>query len=407
MPETGPNGADRFADVLLAGPWQRAAAEVRLARSQGLILSPPDAVALAAAAVRRFVEPPPRAELVAFLREPPGLLDPRFDPAQLCRVLAVDQGELSWFADRQQRSRRAGSVLQHYRWRALPKRGGVRIVAAPKPRLKEIQRRLLTRLTTGLPLHESAHGGVVGRSVTTALAPHAGAQVLIRLDLESFFPTVSASRVRGLLEAVGAAPEVAGVVTGLCTAAVPIAFWRDLPGPRDPHLLDAHWRLGERLRQPHLPQGAPTSGYLANAVTYGLDRRLAGLARRFGGTYTRYVDDLIFSGDGFLKTHRHRFVDAATAVVVDEGFAVAGRKTAVLTHAGRLGVLGAVVNVRPALPRPERDRLRAVVHNCVVHGPAGEGVTRDHLRGRIAAAAALDPRFGAKLMARFDEIDWR
>jgi hypothetical protein len=403
MTETDP---EDLADALLDGPWQRAAIEIRLARLRGLFLIGPDAEAFAAALLRRHPDPPPRPDLVDYLREPPGLLDPRYGLEQLCRVLAIDRGELDWFADRQGRSRRARTVLQHYRWRAIPKRDGVRVVAAPKPRLKEIQRRLLTRLTTDLPLHDSAHGGVAGRSVATALRPHAGARVLIRLDLESFFPTVTAARVRGLLEAVGAAPAVADVVTGLCTAAVPIAFWRDVPRPREPALLDAHWRLGERLRRPHLPQGAPTSGQLANAVTFGLDRRLAALARRFGGTYTRYVDDLVFSGGGFLQTRRHRFVDAATEIVLAEGFTLAERKTAVLTHAGRLGVLGAVVNVRPTLPRPERDRLRAIVHNCAVRGPAGEGVTQDQLRGRIAAVAALDPRLATRLKARFDEIDW-
>lgn len=397
---------DRIADALLAGPWQRNAIEVRLTQLRGLILVPPDVVALASALTRRFVTPPLRVDLVAYLHEPPRLLDPRFDLDQLCRVLGLDRGELDWFADLQGRSRRASTVLQHYRWRTLPKPHGVRVVAAPKPRLKEIQRRLLTRLAVELPLHDAAHGGVAGRSVTTALVPHAGARVLIRLDLEAFFPTVTTPRVRGLLDAIGAAPEIAGAVAGLCTAAVPIAVWRDVPRPRDPRSIDAHWRLGERLRTPHLPQGAPTSGHLANAVCFGLDRRLAALARRFGGTYTRYVDDLVFSGAAFLQTHRHRFVDAAAAVIRDEGFTLAERKTSVRTHAGRLGVLGAVVNVRPALPRPERDRLRAIVHNCVVRGPAGQGVTRDQLRGRIAAAAALDPRFGARLKTRFDEIDW-
>lgn len=324
------------------------------------------------------------------------LLDPALTVPELRRVLDIDDGELAWFADRQERLRRAPDPLQHYRWRLLPKPGGVRVVAAPKPRLKEIQRRLLRRLTAAVPLHDCAHGGVRGRSVTTSLQPHAGARVLVRLDLASFFPTITAGRVRGLLLALGAAPEIAAVLTGLCTAAAPPSVIRSV---RDP-------RLRELLRSAHLPQGAPTSALLANAVTFGLDRRLAALADRFDATYTRYVDDLVFSGAQSTLKFRHRLVDAVGAIVPDEGFGVAWRKTAVRTSAGRLSALGAVVNVHPALPREQRDRLRAIVHNCEVRVASSQGVSRDQLLGHIAAAGALDPRFGARLRSGFDRIDW-
>jgi hypothetical protein len=156
----------------------------------------------------------------------------------------------------------------------------------------------------------------------------------------------------------------------------------------------------------HLPQGAPTSPLLANAVAFGLDRRLVALGGRFDASYTRYVDDLVFSGGRSLHRARAVFIDAAESIVRDEGFALAPHKTSVRTSAGRLAALGAVVNDHPALPREERDRLRAIVHNCRVHGVAGQNVSRDRLLGRIAACGALDPRFAARLRADFDRIDW-
>jgi RNA-directed DNA polymerase len=203
---------------------------------------------------------------------------------------------------------------------------------------------------------------------------------------------------------------VADLVTGVCTTAVPIVVWRDVPRPTDAAGIDAHARLGALLRVPHIPQGAPTSPALANAVAYGLDRRLDALARRFGATYTRYVDDLTFSGAGFLQTHRHRFLDTASSIVLDEGFRVAYRKTKVLTHAGRLSALGAVFNEHPSLPRPERDRLRAIVHNCVAHGGESQARGRPHFKaellGRIAAAGSLDPDLGTRLRAEYDRVRW-
>jgi hypothetical protein len=325
-------------------------------------------------------------------------------------LLDIDEDELAWFADIQGRDRRASSALQHYRWRALPKRGGVRLVAAPKPRLKEIQRRVLRHVLYDIPLHESAHGCVRTRSVRTAVLPHAGARVLIRLDLESFFATISAVRVRGLLRALGMSRALADLITGVCTTAIPVRVWSAQPRPADPAAIQAHVRLGELLRCPHIAQGAPTSPALANAVAYGLDRRLAGLAARFGARYTRYVDDLTFSGTGFLLGHRHRFLDAAMTIVLDEGFGIAHRKTVVQTAAGQMSALGAVFNDHPTLPRRERDRLRAIVHNCVVYGgpsqARGRPKFRAELLGRIAAAGALDPRFGARLRAEYDRIAW-
>jgi hypothetical protein len=331
-------------------------------------------------------------------------------PDALCRLLDLDSGELAWFADVQVRGRRAARPLQHYRWRAIPKRDGFRLVAAPKPRLKEIQRRLLRHVAAEIPLHPAAHGCVRGRSVRTATEPHARSRVLIRLDLENFFPTITAARVRGLLVARGQSAVMAQLLTGLCTTSLPVQVWRTTPRPSDPHDLDRLLRLGDLVRAPHLPQGAPTSPALANAVAYGLDRRLAGLAARFGATYTRYVDDLTFSGGGFLLSHRHRFVDAAMSIVLDEGFALAHRKTVVQTSAGRMHTLGAVLNDHPTLPRPERDRLRAIVHNCRVHGGPSQARGRPQFRaellGRIAAAAALDPPFGTRLRTEYDRIDW-
>ena len=89
---------------------------------------------------------------------------------------------------------------------------------------------------------------------------------------------------------------------------------------------------------------------------------------------------------------------------------MATRKTVVLGAAGRQQVLGAVVNDHPTLARRDRDNLRALLHNCAVHGPASQSRGRENFReyllGRVSAAAGLDPRLGARLRAQFGEIDW-
>ena len=319
----------------------------------------------------------------------------------------MDDGELAWFADLRSWERRCAAPLRHYRWWTMPKRGGVRLVAAPKPRLKEIQRRLLRHVIAPIATHPSGHGCIPGRSVRSALQPHVASTVVVRADLESFFASIAASRVAGVLRWAGLPDEVARTVTGLCTTVVPFEVWRSVPRPAD---RDAHFRLGRHLATPHLPVGAPTSPALANLVAFALDRRLNGLAAAFEGRYTRYVDDLIFSGGAGLRDGRARFARTLGEIVADEGFRLVPAKTVVLGAAGRQQLLGAVVNDHPTLPRRERDNLRALLHNCAVHGPVsqarGRANFRSHLLGRICAVAALDPPLGARLRAQFDTIDW-
>jgi hypothetical protein len=329
------------------------------------------------------------------------------DLGALAALLELDQGELAWFADLRNLERSVGEPLRHYRWQVLPKHRGVRVLAAPKPRLKEIQRVLLREVIGPIALHDAAHGCVPGRSVRTALGPHAEQTVVIRADLEAYFPSVSAGRVWGVLRNAGLPEAVAHTITGLVTTVVPHAVWRTVPSGVDP-LVRA--RLRDRLRTPHLPQGAPTSPALANLAAFSLDRRLAGLAARFDARYTRYVDDLIFSGGGSLRNARSRFVAKVDEIVRDEGFRLNERKTLVLGDAGRQWALGAVVNARPTLPRPERDALRAMLHNCAWHGWREQARGRPHFQahvlGRISWAHGLDPVFGARLRAVYDTIDW-
>ncbi|MGY5885832.1 reverse transcriptase family protein [Modestobacter lacusdianchii] len=363
---------------------------------------------LSAAAPPRVVRWAPRPTELAWQRWPVADLP---DQAAVARLLDVDAGELAWFADLHGLERTVGEPLRHYRWRMVPRPSGVRLLAAPKPRLKEAQRRLLRHVLTPIPLHDAAHGGVPGRSVRTAVAPHAGSAVVLRMDLTAFFASIPARRVHGLLLGVAGLPEpVAHVVTGLVTTVLPAQVWRRVPVPTDAAARDRHHLLGRLLAVPHLPQGAPTSTALANLACARLDRRLTGLAEAFGARYTRYVDDLTFSGDPGLG--RGRFAELVSGIVADEGFRVNPAKTSVTSDARRQSVLGAVVNTRPALPRHERDALRALLHNCATRGWTTQlrgrdpATFRDHVLGRVAWAASLDPVSGARLRALADRIDW-
>jgi RNA-directed DNA polymerase len=429
--------ASGLATAMLAGPWTRTAVLVRATTAIGRRTPPKWLGALVDQVLDAYHDRPgdrPR-ELAAYLqtcpawalawqhRRPPRIVQWAPVPTEmgrtpwpiaelpdlgaLARLLDVDQGELAWFADTRGLERRVTQRLRHYRWWTEPKRDGVRLLAAPKPRLKEIQRRILRHVLQPIPVHHAAHGCVRDRSVRTAVQPHAGETVVIRADIEAYFPSIAAGRVWGVLRAAGLPEAVAHTVTGLVTTVVPLEVCRAMPLPAD---AAAHDRTSRRLRTPHLPQGAPTSPALANLVAFSLDRRLTGLADHFDARYTRYVDDLTFSGGPSLRTARSRFVEKVGEIVRDEGFRLNDAKSVVLGSSGRQALLGTVVNDHPTLPRPERDALRALLHNCTVQGwrtqVRGRDEFRAHVLGRISWVTGLDPTFGARLRASYDGIDW-
>jgi len=169
--------------------------------------------------------------------------------------------------------------------------------------------------------------------------------------------------------------------------------------PRQPVEVDGtvvHVPVGPRV----CVQGAPTSPGLCNAVLLRLDRRLAGLARKHGYTYTRYADDLTFSGDDCQKIGL--FIAIVSRIVGEEGFEINREKTRVLRRSRRQLVTGVVVNQSAGLSRRHRRRLRAAVHQFAraPHSLGSKDVQR--LAGKLAYLRMLNPDQAAPLVAEFD-----
>lgn len=336
---------------------------------------------------------------------------PRIDGwTDLARMLGLTLPQLDGFADVHHYSRRTtAEALQNYDhvWRSRPGRAP-RLLEIPRPRLRAVQRTVLDEIVGLLPVHAAAHGFVPGRSAITGAQAHVGSAMVVTLDLQRFFAQVSAGRVFSLLRAEGLPEAVAHALTGLCTHAVPVAVIRRMPAGGDPEERAA---LRRSLALAHLPQGAPTSPALANAALRRLDARLAGYAEAAGARYTRYADDLAFSGDEGFARRAEAFARGARRIVADSGYAVNERKTRLRAASVRQSVTGVVVNERPNVRRSDVDRLHAILHNCAVHGPEGQnraGVPdfAAHLLGRIAWVASVNPSRGARLRALFDTIVW-
>jgi len=336
----------------------------------------------------------------------------------LAAWLKLGVEELDWFAGvRVRDGRRLAEPLNHYRYQWVPKaNGGMRLLEIPKRRLKQMQRRILDEILYFVPPHEAAHGFRPRHSALTHAAGHAGRAAVLRMDLRNFFVSVPARRVHALFAALGFPASVARLLTGLTCHITPKAVLREQLAARAADrgyrgYDAAAWRNWSAWFAPHLPQGAPSSPVLANLCAFNLDVRLAALAEDAGVHYTRYADDLAFSGERALARGVEGFKRIVATIAAGEGFAVNARKTHLMLRSQRQQLTGVVVNARPNVRRDDYERLKAILHNCARHGPAGqnrEGLPdfRAHLAGRVAHLARLNPARGARLARSLAAIAW-
>ena len=270
----------------------------------------------------------------------------------------------------------------------IPKRtGGVRKISAPRARLKGVQRAILQKILQKFSAHPAAHGFIEERSTVTNATPHVGAAVLVRVDIEDFFPTVHYRRVFGFFSRYydeTVATALAGLTTHRAKLPDGTVVW---PGV--------------------LPQGAPTSPALANLVCRRLDARLDALAKKAGATYTRYADDLTFSFRD-PPARLGRFLWWVNAILQQEGFAENVKKRRIMRKGGRQRVTGLVIDQKPAIPREERRRFKAILANCRHHGWASQARGKPDfpawLRGYAAYVRMVHPELGAKWQREVEEI---
>ncbi|QSQ21304.1 RNA-directed DNA polymerase [Pyxidicoccus parkwayensis] len=321
----------------------------------------------------------------------------------LAKALGLSVSKLRWFAFH----REVDTGTHYVSWK-IPKRdGGSRTITSPKPELKEAQRWVLSNVVERLPVHGAAHGFIAGRSILTNALAHAGADVVVKVDVKDFFPSVTWRRVKGLLRKGGVQENTATLLALMATEAP-----REAVQFRNKLLYVAK---GPRA----LPQGAPTSPGITNALCLRLDKRLSALSKRLGFTYTRYADDLTFSWTKAKQPKAKRtqrppvavLLSRVQTVVEDEGFRLHPDKTRVARRGTRQRVTGLVVNEvaegkpEARVPRDVVRRLRAAIHNREKGKPGREGETLDQLKGMAAFIHMTDAAKGRAFMAQLAKLE--
>ncbi|WP_159807493.1 reverse transcriptase family protein [Litoreibacter roseus] len=276
--------------------------------------------------------------------------------------------------------------VNNYFYRMSPKSsGGLRLIEAPKPRLKSLQRLINHRILAKVPTHPDSFGFVRGRNCIGAAQRHAGEEVVIGLDLKNYFSSLRYGRVYAFFRHLGYPVSVAHGLSGICTIVTPSRIRQRMP-----------YEQRQTLMEPHLPQGAPSSPALANLLTYRLDRRLAGLARSLGANYTRYADDLTFSGDSGV---RDAVLTTVPEIVEEEGFRIRTGKTRIMPCYRRQMVLGIVVNETINISRKEFDRLKAIIHQKAWKNDPAEF---EKILGQIGWVEQVNPSKAQKLYAKLE-----
>lgn len=285
-------------------------------------------------------------------------LPPIFEERHLSRLIGVDYRDMAFYFT---------SAVGRYRQFNIPKRlGGTREINVPSPLLLAIQQWILRNVLYKLPLSDAAHGGVPGRSIISNAGMHLGSKSVLKMDLKSFFDTVLLGRGIGIFESAGYSPHLSKSLALLC-----------FEGGR-------------------LPQGAATSPALANLAANSLDGRLDALAKKFDLKYSRYVDDLTFSG----RSIGVRFSVIVREIVGNAGFVVNSDKTRLMRGNSPKFVTGlAVGGDRLRVPRRFKRDLRNRAFQLATRGverhldatESSDPLVLEKLTGQLAFWLQVEP----------------
>lgn len=276
------------------------------------------------------------------------------------------------------------NARRYYHSVTIPKRnGGSRTLDVPLPNLKSCQRIILDQILSAIPVHSCAKAYMKGASLRDTALPHVGKPLVVKLDVHDFYGSIRFRTVYERVFSEDRFPKKIGMIlANLCCC------------------------------RGKLPQGAPTSPAISNIVMAPLDEAIEAYCRQRGITYTRYSDDLTFSGSGFEPTELIRHVKTLLRA---DGFALNNGKTQIIRQGQRQVVTGVVVNEKAQLPAGYRRAIRQEVYYCTKYGvrdhiihshqgaylrfdPASEDNLRImqqryllHLLGQIGYALLIDP----------------
>ncbi len=300
-----------------------------------------------------------------------------------------------------------------YLKKRIPGRSRVRMISVPENTLKDLQRWIVDNILQYTRAHPASYAFHPHSRPLEAAAEHCGCAWLLKIDLENFFHSISEGRVAEVFLQLGFSKLLSFELARIVTVVIDRSNARPDSSKR--------WPAIPYYQYPHegvLPQGAPTSPMLSNLVMLRTDEILQEIAKQEGMKYTRYADDLAFScgPDKSFEQIRH-FLRKVSKVLTRGGFRLNHRKTTIRGPGSRRIVLGMLVDGKePRLAREYKDMIRLHLHYLTRadFGPSRHATARrtsvsgifHHVRGLIAWAEIVEPKFGEAALKKFEAIGW-
>lgn len=279
--------------------------------------------------------------------------------------------------------------------------GGVRYIRAPKNEIKSIQYWIKEFILDKLTFPDYVTAYQKGRSIITNATPHIKQELIIKFDLKNYFDSITQYKVYGLFRLIGYNKAVSIDLAKACCVQ---------PSKKTEGLL-IETSIGNDEMLGVLPQGAPTSPAISNLAAFRLDIRLNEYAKKNGYKYTRYADDLTFSGLISFKLKR----SIIKRIIEEEKFKLNERKGSYRLRSNRQLVTGLNVNDGVTISKKMRKKIETHLHNCLRFGPYAhlKAIGLDYktnykewLLGHILFIKSVHPRQGDEMKKKFDKINW-
>lgn len=226
---------------------------------------------------------------------------------------------------------------QYKRFRMRKRKGGYRTISAPSPKLLAIQQTIYLRILKPTNIHPAATGFRSGYSIVNNARTHLGNTQVLQTDIQDFFGSIKIHRVKSAFEKIGYPPQISKILSQLCC----------LKG--------------------RLPQGAPTSPNISNIIAYNLDQELNSLSAQYSLSYSRYADDLTFSGKNIpLDT----FLPVVRDIIQKHKFVLNAKKTKFSGENRRKIITGISISsgLKMTVPKAKKRQIRKDVHFILTKG---------------------------------------
>lgn len=259
--------------------------------------------------------------------------------------------------------------------RKKKKTGGYRTILAPTQELKSFQYEVLEELKAfEETIHPKATAFVSGLSVLDNANHHLNKKVVVNIDLKDFFPSISKERVESLFRSLGFSDEKVKNFTEITTF------------------------------EGKLPQGAPTSPFIANLICKDLDYLLDEFSTGKGFSYTRYADDLSFSSNTESKAKVFAFIEKVKDIIKNENFIINKKKVKILRSCSSQVVTGILVNgEKPRIPRKEILKFRAFLYNTDKQGVTQK--LQEKAKGYLAFVEMVSPEQAKKFREKYEWLN--